>query len=134
MAFTKSVSQRLGSIKSFNTTDTVLCAETDHGKFGVKIFSPNIVRITATRDEKFEDFSYSVIATPEKTKLNWQDSTHQISVATSACKVVIDKNPVRISFQKLDGTIINEDDNLGISWIGDQVSCYKKLQPEERFI
>lgn len=134
MAFTKSVSQRLGSIKFFSAADTALCAETDHGKFGVKVFSPNIVRITATRDEKFEDFSYSVIAAPEKTKLNWLDSTSQISVATSACKIVIDKNPVRVSFQKLDGTVINEDDNLGISWIGDQVSCYKKLQPEERFI
>ena len=134
MSFTKLVSQRLGSLKSVSTTDSTLCAETTYGKFGIKLYSPNIFRITASRDEKFEDFSYSVIASPENLKIDWKDSADQISIETSACQLIVYKNPVRISFQTSEGKIINEDDPLGISWIGDQVTCYKRLQEGERFI
>ncbi len=134
MSFIKSVSQQLGILKSFSTTDSTLCAETTYGKLGVKLYSHNIFRISATRDEKFEDFSYSVVLQPELQKMDPQDAGHAIIIQTQSCKLVIDKNPVKFSFQTLDGKIINEDDSLGISWIGDQVTCYKKLQEGERFI
>ena len=48
--------------------------------------------------------------------------------------MVLTKDPVRFSFQELSGNVINEDDAFGTSWIGEQVTTYKKLQPEERFI
>src|SRR5205809_118189 len=115
MSFTKSVSQRLGNLKSINKQDSTLHAEATHGHLKVKLYSPNIFRVSATQDESFEDFSYSVIASPENLKIDWQDSSNQISIATSACKLVIDKNPTSISFQTLDGKIINEDDALGTS-------------------
>ena len=134
MSFTKSVSQRLGSLKSFDTKGSALSAEATHGHLKIKLYSPNIFRVSATQDEIFEDFSYSVIASPENLKIDWQDSRDQISIATSACKLAIHKNPTSISFQTLDGKIINEDDALGTSWIGEQVTTYKKLQPNERFI
>src|SRR5438045_8939103 len=109
MSFTKSVSQQLGILKSFSTTDSTLCAETSYGKVGVKLYSHNIFRISATRDEKFEDFSYSVVLQPELQKMDVQDAGHAIIIQTQSCKLVIDKNPVKFSFQTLDGKIINED-------------------------
>ncbi len=134
MSFTKSVSQRLGNLKSVKTQGTALCAEATHGRLNVKLYSQHVFRVCASQEGTFEDFSYSVIASPEDLKLDWQDSAGQISIATSVCKLIIKKNPSSISFQTLDGRVINEDDALGISWIGSQVTTYKKLQPGERFI
>jgi alpha-glucosidase len=134
MSFTKSVSQRLGNLKSISKQGATLCSDTTHGQLKVKLFSPNIFQVSVKQDEDFENFSYSVIATPDDLKIDWQDSSEQISVETSACRLIIQKHPILISFQTLDGKIINEDDALGISWIGDQVTCYKRLQHGERFI
>lgn len=134
MTFTSSVSQRLGAITSFQATDCALTAETSCGKLRIKLYSPHIFQVTTTRDENFEDFSYSVIANLQNLHLNWHDKGDHLKIETSTCRLMVYKNPARLCFQTLDGRTINEDDTLGISWIGDQVTCYKKMQSGERFI
>ncbi|MGC4023521.1 MAG: glycoside hydrolase family 31 protein [Cyclobacteriaceae bacterium] len=134
MSFNSTTSQRLGNIQSFKNEGAFFFAETSHGKFKITLYSENIFRITASREREFEDFSYSVIAGPENIKAEWHDSPDQITIKTKTCQLIIFKNPVRFSFQTLNGKVINEDDGLGISWIGEQVTSYKKLQPNERFI
>src|SRR5258708_35736576 len=133
MSFYSSTNLRLGNLQSFNTEGAGLRGETTTGKFKVTVYSSSIIRVAVTKNESFEDFSYSVVAQPEEQKINAHDAGEQIIVQTKSCKLVIDKNPVKFSFQTLDGKIINEDDSLGISWIGDQVTCYKKLPEGEGF-
>ncbi|MBS1680139.1 MAG: glycoside hydrolase family 31 protein [Bacteroidetes bacterium] len=127
-------SQRLGNVTSFKNEGAVFCADTTHGKFRITVYSESIFRIAITRQTDFESFSYSVVADPETIKTDCQESAEQITIKTKACRLIIDKNPARFSFQTLDGNIINEDDSLGVSWIGEQVTAYKKLQPGERFL
>jgi alpha-glucosidase len=134
MSFKKSTSQRLGDIQGVRKTASQLLAETSFGRCQVTIFSPLVVRIAITRDETFEDFSYSIVATREEVNVVVQDFEQQLILKTNALQLVIEKRPARFSFQTLDGKIINEDDALGTSWIGEQVTQYKKLQDGERFI
>jgi alpha-glucosidase len=134
MSFKTSTSQRLGKIQSVNTTNAFLTADTTWGKLKVTVYSPHVVRVAITCDEAFEDFSYSVVASPEETKINFQESDEHLTIKTSALQLVIEKNPTRFSFQTLEGKVINEDDALGASWIGEQVTQYKKLQDGERFL
>jgi alpha-glucosidase len=127
-------SLRLGDIISITKISNGLQAETTLGRFRVLIYSPSVIRITATRDSTFEDFSYSVIASPSITPFELIETDQSIQLKTSACELFIHKFPARFTFKKSDGRIINEDDVLGISWIGEQVTAYKKLQSGERFI
>ena len=49
--------------------------------------------------------------------------------------MVVKKDPFRISFQTLEGEVINEDDEgLGAGFLGDQITCHKRLQDWERFL
>ena len=134
MSFKNSTSKRLGNIRGFKSIDACLTVDTTFGKCKITVYSQNVFRVAITQDETFEDFSYSIITSPATTKINVEDLDHQLIIRTSAAQLLIEKNPTRFSFQTLEGKVINEDDVLGASWIGEQVTLYKKLQDGERFL
>lgn len=107
----------------------------DNGQFRVTIYRGGIMRIQITRDDSFEDFSYSVINTPEDLVFQIVDGDDAITIRTSRLTLLIDKLQLRFHFLDDRGQTINQDEEgLGTAWIGDQVTTYKKLQDGERFI
>src|SRR5204863_5221862 len=101
----------------------------------VRFFSSSIVQVTISRLPTFEDFSYAVCASPQHVNLSHEDNSESISVWSGHLKLVVRKNPVAFTFLDHAGTVLNKDDaSLGVSWIGEQVTNYKELQPGERFI
>lgn len=127
-------SKSLSAIQDWEANANGLVAKTESGNFRVLAYNENILRITATQEEAFEDFSYAVTATPVTSTFTVVERNHQLLLEGPKFKLNIEKNPARFSFQKLDGTILNEDDTFGISWNGEQATSYKKLQTGERFI
>lgn len=132
--FQSMTSESLGNLISFSKHSCGIEGHTSHGTFKVCIYADSIARITATLKDKFEDFSYSVVSKPDKAPFEIIDKDDFIKINTKAFVLSISKKPVRFSFHDLQGRVINEDDSFGTSWIGDQVTTYKKLQPHERFI
>jgi alpha-glucosidase len=129
------LSQSLGKIDRWQQDAEGISGETAAQKFKVRFYSPNIARITITCSEEFENFSYAVVATPETVPVVTEDSGDHLKLKTSAFVLQIKKNALRFAFTTLQGDIINEDDDaLGTSWNGEQVTAYKKLQEKERFI
>ncbi|HEX7014265.1 MAG TPA: TIM-barrel domain-containing protein [Cyclobacteriaceae bacterium] len=126
-------SRSLGDLVSFFTRGAVLQGETTFGMFRVTAYSGSIARIDATRDA-FDDFSYAVIAEPAEDKLALREHGDALEIAFSTFILRITKYPVRFAFLTHDGRVINEDHAFGISWIGEQVTSYRKLQEGERFI
>ncbi|HET9487540.1 MAG TPA: TIM-barrel domain-containing protein, partial [Chryseosolibacter sp.] len=107
----------------------------EHGRFLVTIYQASIFRIQLTRDDFFEDFSYSVIASPGRVEWDAQDDGQVIRLTTTRLVLVIKKNPLTFHFEDHQGEIINQDEEaFGTTWIGEQVTTYKKLQEGERFI
>jgi len=129
MPFHRSTGRRLGSLEENSVLGKTTC-----GQFRVTAYSPSLFQITASRDDAFENFSYSVVVQPSPQKIDVQDVGDQLVIGTNDITLVVEKKPVRFSFHTRDGKVISEDDALGISWIGDQVACYKKMQTGERFI
>lgn len=125
---------RLGRIETHTATTSSLVASTTYGRLMATALSESVIQIKVTREAEFSNFSYSVVAQAENTPVQITESTEQIEFSTSSVQVLIEKNPVRISFLTKDGKVINEDDTLGINWIGEQVTNYKKLQEGERFL
>jgi alpha-glucosidase len=127
-------SKSLGNLISSTSTESGLTGETTCGKFQLTVYSDSIVRICATQGA-FETFSYAVISEPDKkVAFSTIHADDHLIFELPQYKIRISKNPVRFTFLTADYRIINEEDDFGISWIGEQVSAYKKLQEGERFI
>ncbi len=125
----------LGSLAAWSTQASGISLRSDFGFCRVIIYNENIIRITASIQSSFESFSYAVVTSPEEVGFSLNETDSEIVIATAQLTCILSKNPVRIKFLSPDGRIINEDDaSLGTSWLGDQATTYKKLQPGERFI
>lgn len=124
----------LGNLLHFEESTYGLEGKTEISKFKVVVYSPHIIRIHITLNEQYDDHSYAVVAEPAFRDYIVEDSADYLTVKTSAITLRIDKKPVRFTFLNQNGDIINEDDTFGTSWIGEQVTTYKKLQEGERFI
>lgn len=128
-------SHSLGKITRWQKEATGISGEISDKKFSVKFYNDNIARISITKATDFETFSYSVVAEPQSVKFSLEESADQLLLKTSKVVLRIKKDPLRFSFENLEGHIINEDDEgFGTSWNGEQVTTYKKLQDNERFI
>lgn len=132
---TSSTSRSLGTLTNWKIQPCGMCGETNHGRFNVIVYNDRIIRISATLEESFEDFSYAVVATPQSDNHTLTEHHDAIEIRTEALILTITKSPVRFSFRTIDQQLINEDDPaFGTSWNGEQVTTYKKLQEGERFI
>jgi alpha-glucosidase len=64
-----------------------------------------------------------------------EDHPDFIAVHTGYLSIRISRQHSTLSFSDKEGRILNEEDaGLGTSWIGEQVTSYRKLQEGERFI
>jgi alpha-glucosidase len=130
-----SLSQSLGILTKWSLDRFGIDGETENGKFRVLVYNDHIVRITITKEDRFEDFSYAVIASPTSHNHTATEHSDHIEIRTNAVILTVTKDPVRFSLKTVHHQLINEDDPaFGTSWNGEQVTTYKKLQEGERFI
>ncbi len=133
--FNSILSQGPGKLRNWKQESNGISGETESAKFRVTVYSDNIVRVSLTRADELEDFSYAVVAQPNGSSLEVSDSNDYLALTTENFQTIIQKNPLRFSFLTNEGAVINEDDKgLGTSWNGEQVTTYKKLQDGERFV
>ena len=101
----------------------------------ITVYSPSVIRVRMDRHPLDSGFSYAVIARPVTTKVQATQNNHEINVITDSLRLRITKDPFSICFLTPSGEVINEDEaGLTTSWIGDEVTTYKKMQEGERFI
>jgi alpha-glucosidase len=133
--FNSVLSNSIGNLSSWKRLPNGVTGQTSHGNFRVLIYEKGIARISATQADFFEDFSYAVIGEPLPDQFDLTENDEALHITTEYFVLHISKTPVRFSFSDRQGNPINEDDpSLGISWNGEQVTSYKKIQDGERFI
>jgi alpha-glucosidase len=132
--FNSVVEQSIGNLVSWEMQVEGLTGKADNAMFQIRFYTENIVRITFTRQDSFEDFSYSIIAGSAVPTVDLEDSPDKLILKSALLEVHVSKNPVRLTFLNEKGEVINEDDPMGTSWNGEQVTTYKRLQEGERFI
>ena len=130
-----SLSKRLGEVREISYKPNGLKALTSFGHFEAQAWSDQVLRINIYQSEDPDLFSYSVLPDKSEVTVRIQENGNQIKLSTRAVELIITKDSPTFCFLDAQGNILNEEDaGLGTSWIGDQVTCYKKLQPGERFI
>jgi alpha-glucosidase len=130
------LSKPLGNLKSFRKITNGIAVQTDFGNLKATVYSANIVKINITRNEAFDDFSYAVVPAPDATaRYEVKDEKNEIILSTDSLYVTITKKPVRVALYTKDGRPVNADDEaFGTSWIGEEITTYKKLYADEKFL
>jgi alpha-glucosidase len=125
----------VGDVKNVSISGQQLKITTTNAYAEVTVYSPSIIRVRMDKKPLKTDFSYAVISKPASTKSAITQNAEQVSIVTDSLKAIIRKKPFAVAFYTLDGTVINEDETgLTTSWIGDEVTTYKKMYDGERFI
>jgi alpha-glucosidase len=107
----------------------------EHATCKISFYDEAIVRINYSSTEEFEEFSYALVSQPVSIEYQIVESVDHLLISSNRLHIHIDKSTLALQFKNQEHQVINEDvHGLGTSWIGEQVTCYKKLQPNERFI
>jgi alpha-glucosidase len=129
------LNESLGKLSNYSKDAYGLTGTTPSGKFRVQTYGKGTIRVTVTKNETFDDFSYAVVAEPKDVGYEFSENEQQLLFTTDQIELRISKDPVRFAFYTKDGKVINEDEPaFGTSWLGEELTTYKKMQEGERFI
>lgn len=129
------LSKSLSKITNIQESNEHVILTTDNGKVKIQVYSPTIIRIQATKETTFTEFSYAVVKKPSVNLFKLIKNEDNLVLKTDSCELVITSNPLRFTLKDNSGTVLNEDESaFGTSWIGEEVTTYKKMQEDERFI
>lgn len=128
------IDNSLGNYKKHSRSGQSVVIETTNGRVKVDIYSAEIIKFHITKQTSFDEFSYSVIAGPKIVAYSVNESNTALSIVTDSLIVKINRNPVRFSVYNKAGVLINTDDVYGTTWVGEEVTTFKKLQEDEKFV
>ncbi len=126
------------------STNTILFS-TAEGSLRLTVFRQDVIEVRAMLydDEGFETHSYGVQASRTEDRFSFEEYDDYYRLATNKIILNINKNPLRLTFYAYHDDeqgydlqfLLNEDHpSFGITWQGTEVTNYKALQPQERFI
>lgn len=125
----------IGNMKTFKQENNLISIEADNAVIQITAFRDDIIRVRAYKEKPLRSFSYAVDKQAIGKFASVSDESARLVLKTAALKIEIMKSPIRISFYTLDGKLLNADDpRFGITWLGSDVSCYKQLFDDEKFI
>lgn len=129
-----------GRLLAWEKVENGIKGTTENASIRILVYKPGMVRVTITRLDKFEEFSYMLDskAIPEKTDYTIEDLSGQVVIRTQTLDVFIEKSPLfRVIFKNKEGKVINEDfpgKGFSTGFTGSRSTIYKVIQPGERFI
>jgi alpha-glucosidase len=124
-----------GKLSGFRPTEHGVQLAAANAIVQIDTYSPTILRIRVTRQAPIDDFSYAVVQKPSSFISNIKEHADSVILFTDSLQVVIYKNPMRFSIRTLKGEVISEDEStLPVSWLGTEVTTYRKLFPDEKFL
>ena len=124
-----------GKVTNLKHTADGVVIRTANAFVRISTYSPIVIRIRITREEQKDDFSYAVMQKPSAFIIDLRETSDSSILLTDSLQVVIYSNPLRFSVRTFNGTVISEDyANLSVSWLGTEVTTYKKLFPDEKFL
>ena len=136
LAHNRNLNHSIGALSGYTKEGNIITIETKLEKVIVTVFSDEVIRVRIfKKDLEQKDFSYAVIAEPILTQIDVKEGPDTIHISTQSIILAIQKDPLRFAFLDHLGNVLNEDDpSFGTSWLGQEVTTYKRLQKGERFV
>jgi alpha-glucosidase len=126
--------QAFGKVLKWSKTPDGLSGSSDFANFKLTVFETGIVRVQASKFESFESNPYSVVVQPKSIDFDLEELEDKLILSTSILRIAINLQSFSLAFFDQNGKLLNQDDSFGLAWIGTEVTAYKKLQPNEKFI
>jgi alpha-glucosidase len=123
-----------GPILTWSRIASGLEGKSELGGFRILVYQSGIIRIQVSKFDSFEENPYSVISGPENVEFSLVEKGNQLHLTTTLIQLKLDLVSFNLSFFDSKGNILNADDSLGTSWIGSEVTAYKQVQKNEKFI
>ena len=124
-----------GKVKSVLQKEHSVQVKTENGFAEIYLYSPTVIRVRINRTEPKDYFSHAVIQSPVAGYKVTSDHPDSLIMATDSLKIILFKNPFRVVVKTLHGNVISEDyAALPVSWLGTEVTCYKKMFADEKFL
>ncbi|SFB02709.1 glycoside hydrolase family 31 protein [Algoriphagus aquimarinus] len=124
----------IGKIENWSKTDKGFIANSKIAQLKISVLREGIIRVQASRNSSFDPNPYSVVLTTENVKFEFSEHENYLELKTTLIQLQVNFTNGICAFFDSDGTLLSKDDSLGISWIGSEVTCYKELQPNEKYI
>ncbi|WP_291786034.1 glycoside hydrolase family 31 protein [Cecembia sp.] len=125
----------IGTVDFWETTSFGIKGSTQQANFKITVYEPNTIRVQVSQEDDFSPNPYSVVTEPAETGLEIEEYDSYLKLKTGKIHLEVHLYPFSLVFKTTNGQVINEDDSaFAISWLGTEVSTYKKVQHDERFI
>ncbi|MEO1253252.1 MAG: TIM-barrel domain-containing protein [Bacteroidota bacterium] len=128
------LSQRLGEYQSHQLESQSVIIQTSYGKLLIEASQEDVIHVNAVKNDFRKKPNYAI---EKKTAIPFEEineETDKLILETKLLTIEVNKSPVTLTYLNKNGEILNQDDPLGIRWIGNQVTNYKKLIADEKFI
>ena len=126
--------QAFGKVLKWSKTPDGLSGSSDFANFKLTVFETGIVRVQASKFESFESNPYSVVVQPKSIGFDLEEFEDKLILSTGILRIAINLQSFSLAFFDQNGKLLNQDDSFGLAWIGTEVTAYKKLQSNEKFI
>ena len=125
----------VGKVTNIKKTSDCVAILAGNAHAIISTYSPTILRIRITRQKPLDDFSYAVIQKPSVFIRSLKENRDSSILMTDSLQMIIYSNPLHFSIRNIRGKVISEDyPNLPVSWLGTEVTSYKRLFPDEKFL
>jgi alpha-glucosidase len=122
-----------GSVVNYSKSAQGLSFSSDFAFAAVDFYEDRVVRLRYSTEKLIDKHSYAVVAKASDTNINFEEDDSKLILKSSSLNCVIDKSDARISFYNSELQLINSD-GLPVNWLGTEVSVYKKLFDDEKFV
>jgi alpha-glucosidase len=132
------VSEQIGSVKKQTTIPGGFQLELTNAFVSITAYNPTTIRFRITKQKPAEDFSFAIDELQPVGSLNEAEvkgDGNSIIYGTDSLTIFIKKTPFSYKITNTRGEdLIADDTALRVSWFGNQVSTYKTMHPDEKFI
>jgi alpha-glucosidase len=107
----------------------------EYAQLDIVVYTTDVLRFIYRRLEQHPEHSFATIRESSQVPFEVHESGSAYILKTEDLKVSVSRNNFSVRVENKSGIVLNEDDDaLSCGWIGDEVTCYKKVQAGERFI
>jgi len=125
----------LGNLKKVSKGNNTYTLETTNGTARVMVYTPEIIRIRVVKGSFEPDFSYAVVGIPVPCAARFLETEGRMLIQTDSLILEISTDPVRFTLKDIHGNLLNQDEPaFGTTWVGEEVTTFKKMQEGEKFI
>jgi alpha-glucosidase len=130
------MSHSIGAVKEVHKDGPVVhIGTTDNKEVQLSVYASGIIRVRIAPPDLPISSSYAVVQNTLKDFSTMINGDKYITLTTDSLKIMVRKDPLRIDFYTAEGRWLDGDaPSQGVNWQGDEITSYRRLTDDEKFI